>query len=235
MFVAKYSWDGLHLWSQSVHGWYYGSEGYSVSTDSGGNVLVGGTLSSSAGGNDAPAVLKFGAAEGQRLWTRVFAGSRGSVDHLAMLPDGGMGFDIRFHSGQFAFAGTTYVYSGEPGTETFDHVLAVLGPNGVDRVARALPGMSLDDLTVDEQGSFRAALRGLTVDLGAGPVGPLAVARLTPSLGVQWYRSFDPNLERLYLDGSNATGAFQLPVLHEGRWLATPNRSWDLLHFRLGP
>jgi hypothetical protein len=233
LFLVKLAWDGSHLWSTSIPSHALSSAGYSLGTDSGGNILLGATLSSPAIGYERPAVMKL-SPNGSVLWTRALAGSylRGFAGSVAVLPDGAVGFRARF-TGQLTFAGGSYQ---NPDYDVTADVLAVLGPDGTERVARDLPEMRLEDLTVDAQGGFRAALRGgVAVDLGAGAVGPLAVARFTPSLGVTWYRSFDPNLERLMLDGANVVGAFQRPVLHEGRWLASPNQTWDLLLFQLGP
>ncbi|HLL84952.1 MAG TPA: DNRLRE domain-containing protein, partial [Longimicrobium sp.] len=233
MFVLKLAWDGVHLWSQSMPGRYLGAVGHSLGTDSNGDVLVGAALPTT--GIEQPTVLKL-SPRGAVLWTRSLQGARGGAGKIAVLPDGSAGFRVRFE-GQFTFAGSTYSNTesfGEP-----DDVLAVVGPDGSERASRGLPGMILEDLTADAQGGLRAVLRldssDFAVDLGAGPVGSPAVARFTPSLGVQWYRSFDPNMERLFVDGANVVGAFRLPVLHEGRWLASPNQSWDTLLFQLGP
>ena len=183
MFIAKYSWEGNHLWSQVYTGGYGGTLGRALATDTAGNILLGAEVSRSqtdfvlgATERETPVVAKF-SPEGSLLWSRALNGARGSVNAVAALPGDAVAFSGHFKK-TFTFAGQTVASSQAEewdGGNT-DVMLGVLEASGTDRWARRYGGDGNDGvrtMKVDAQGHFRVAgSHGPPVDLGGGPIGP---------------------------------------------------------------
>ncbi|HEY0095230.1 MAG TPA: DNRLRE domain-containing protein, partial [Archangium sp.] len=85
-FVAKFSWNGQHLWSRAFEAGGFAMPGWvrAVATDSAGNVLVGGHVNSNANlgdgqtGTRAPFIAKY-TPSGAFVWKRLFTGAYGEV------------------------------------------------------------------------------------------------------------------------------------------------------------
>ncbi|WP_228558613.1 DNRLRE domain-containing protein [Myxococcus sp. AB056] len=175
MFLAKFSWEGTHLWSHAfAAGNDWDTLGLAVATDSQGHILVGGTTS---GVNDlgsstwmTPFIARF-LPTGERHWVRRLEGARGNITGVAAMPDGAVAFrgDVR---GTFTFAGTSLTNPNEDP----DMVLGVLESSSTDRWARLYGGVHGEyggDLVVDAQGNLvTSGVFSYETDLGGGTLNP---------------------------------------------------------------
>lgn len=188
-FVAKFSWEGQHLWSRAFHSaegeWdptVPSNRGSAVSTDAAGNVLVGGSASAWTDlgdgplGEPGPFIAKY-SPTGQLLWKRLFRGAYGEV--MGVKPQGAdrLAFSGNF-GGFFTFAGRWYV-GGNPAyvqeTPNTNGFLGALTGSGADVWLRSVgTGYTLwfDKLAVGGDGSFTLSGEGEGVfDPGGGPMG----------------------------------------------------------------
>ncbi|MCP3139232.1 CBM96 family carbohydrate-binding protein [Pyxidicoccus xibeiensis] len=226
LFIAKYSWEGNHLWSKAYDAGSYGTWGESLATDSAGNVLLGGYASSTSGGapvlgatsRETPVIAKF-SPDGTLLWNRALNGARGTVVGVAALPGDAVAFAGRFNR-TFTFAGQTLASSqaNEPDGGNTDVMLGVLEAVGTDRWARRHGDDNTESVTrmvVDAQGNFRLA--GTHVDpvnLGGGTIGAprgtsahVFVASYGPDGVHQWSRSVGPSFSWQPLLGVTPDGS----------------------------
>ncbi|MFP2904121.1 DNRLRE domain-containing protein [Pyxidicoccus sp. 3LFB2] len=254
LFLAKFSWEGNHLWSRAYPAGYEPTVGDALATDSAGNVLLGGAVSrpdTNTSGRSSPFVAKF-SPSGSELWFRTLNGAVGSVTGVAALPGDAVGFAGHF-GGAFTFAGQTVDNSdGEqvPHWETEDIMMGVLEASGADRWARARGtenvGEYVRELEVDGQGSFTllGSINGVT-DLGGGELGTTLsdyrqfVARYMADGAYRWARTLDPDLDAQLLSvgsggmvfvGGSFTGAVEIETFQFG-----PSRQQDVVLLKLSP
>ncbi|SEM42522.1 hypothetical protein SAMN05444354_116147 [Stigmatella aurantiaca] len=253
MFLAKFSWEGEHLWSLAVPAGTNSSEsrGWDVATGADGRIFAGGEAGAGRLGatqGRTPFVAAY-SPEGTLLWSRALNGPVGYVGSLAPMPGGGVAFAGRFE-GTFSFAGSTL--TSQHGTEPWpgiDGMLGVLSPAGGDLWAKGLGDTGFedsDDLASDPSGNLSVLVHtNGPVDLGGGELGhPVqntsAVARFTSSGAHRWSRLLDQRIEAPALDvsadGSTVLGGqFRYPVIVDGVSHA-PADGWpDLLFLKFGP
>ncbi|NMO23367.1 DNRLRE domain-containing protein [Pyxidicoccus fallax] len=253
LFLAKFSWEGEHLWSRAVPVGTNGGAtwGWSVATSADGRIFVGGEAGAGRLGatqSRTPFVAAYG-PEGTPLWSRAFNGSVGYVGSLAPVPGGGVAFAGQFE-GSFSFAGTTI--TSLHGTEPWpgvDGMLGVLSPTGGDTWAKGLGDAGYETasgLASDPSGNLSVVLRtNGPVDLGGGVLGhptqnTHAVARFTASGAHRWSRVMDSRIETLGVlaapDGSTvAAGEFRYPITVDGTSHAPADHETDLLFLKFGP
>ncbi|MFP2927891.1 DNRLRE domain-containing protein [Pyxidicoccus sp. 3LG] len=260
MFIAKYTWDGLHLWSRAYEAGSHGAMGAALATDSAGNVLLGGYASGNyngppvlgATGRENPVIAKFSPA-GELLWNRTLTGAMGTVVGVAALPGDAVAFSGRF-SKSFTFAGQTLESSEaneEPDGGNTDLMLGVVEAGGTDRWARRHGDDATENVTrmvLDAQGGFRLAGHHTSpVDLGGGPIGAslapglqVFVASYGPDGSHRWSRSMGQNLRyELSLgvtpDGSTLFGSTLSGTTHVGSAEYGPSDGADLFLLKLAP
>ncbi|MFP2931274.1 DNRLRE domain-containing protein [Pyxidicoccus sp. 3LG] len=145
MFLAKYSWEGEHLWSLAVpagtsNPWSDGTVSQDVLTNGSGQIFVAGHAGTGrlgATGDQTPFVASY-SPEGTQLWARALNGADGTVESLALLPSGSVAFGGYF-SGSFTFAGATVAALPDSGgLPARDGLLGVLSASGSDAWARRL-------------------------------------------------------------------------------------------------
>jgi hypothetical protein len=173
-FLAKFDFDGNHLWSRVMHGHITESaELQSVSTDANGRIFVGGlsTLSSDFGdgqtGVRGPVVAAY-EPSGALVWRRVFTGASGLVNRVRASGANRVAFSAELGL-EFFFGSDRFVVSEEfQQTKPF---LGVLGNSGgEDAWIRAMEG-PVASLSADG-GSITAAGFGTRAfDLGGGGIG----------------------------------------------------------------
>ncbi|MFP2906016.1 DNRLRE domain-containing protein [Pyxidicoccus sp. 3LFB2] len=209
MFLAKFSWEGTHLWSHAfAAGNDWDTLGQALATDSQGHVLVGGVTS---GVNDlgsaswqTPFVARF-LPTGERLWVRRLDGARGAITGVAAMPGGAVAFTGRVR-GTFTFAGTSL--SNE--TEDPDMVLGVLEASSTDRWGRlygSVHGEYSGRLVADAQGNLvTSGGFGHETDLGGGILNPSEageessyVVSYGPDGSHRWSRAMGDGLEKTML------------------------------------
>ncbi|RYZ42165.1 MAG: DNRLRE domain-containing protein [Myxococcaceae bacterium] len=258
LFIAKYSWEGLHLWSRAYEGGIWGAQGQGLATDSAGNVLLSGSASVKSGGipvlgatgRENPFVAKFSPG-GTLLWSRALQGAMGRVMGVAALPGDAVAFAGSF-SKRFTFAGQTWASSqadewdgGSP-----DVMLGVLEASGTDRWARKYGDdatESVSRVAVDAQGRIllAGASRG-AVDLGGGSIGPTRgnelqtfVASYGPEGAHRWSRTVGPDLHGPLLavtpDGSPYFGGTLRGTTYVGPTAYGPSQGSDLFLLKLSP
>ncbi|SET82166.1 hypothetical protein SAMN05443572_103373 [Myxococcus fulvus] len=183
MFLAKFSWEGTHLWSRAfAAGADWDTLGLSVATDSQGRVLVGGTTSGTNElGSEAwktPFIARF-LSTGESDWVRRLEGALGNITGVAVLPGDAVAFsgDVR---GTFTFAGTSL---SNP-TENSDGVLGVLESSSADRWGRLYGGIFAErvaGLFVDAQGNLMTGgVFDYETDLGGGTLNPYQASEGSP-------------------------------------------------------
>ncbi|MBL0694765.1 DNRLRE domain-containing protein [Comamonas sp. JC664] len=183
MFLAKFSWEGTHLWSHAFAAGEDGStQGHAVATDSQGHVLVGGNTSgTNALGTAAPQtpfIARF-LPTGELQWARRLDGVWGNIMGVAPMPDDAVAFSGHVR-GTFTFAGTPLTSMGE----SPDMVLGVLETTSADRWGRLYGGIDGEynrGLVVDAQGNL--VTKGFfnhATDLGAGTLNPYQAGEVNP-------------------------------------------------------
>lgn len=204
MFLAKFSWEGTHLWSHAfAAGDDWDTIGQAVATDSQGNILVGGTTS---GVNDlgsaswmTPFIARF-LPTGERHWVRRLDGARGDITGVAAMPGGAVAFSGHVR-GTFTFAGMAL---SNP-TEDPDMVLGVLESSSTDRWGRLYGGVHGEygaRLVADAQGNLvTSGVFGYETDLGGGTLNPAEagedstyVASYGPDGSHRWSRAVGDGL-----------------------------------------
>jgi hypothetical protein len=189
-FVAKFSWEGHHLWSRAFQsgnepafaGFIYGG---TVAADEEGNVLVGGSASASTDLGDgrlrhrAPFLAKY-SPTGSLLWKRVFKGAYGEVAEVKPQGSGSIVFVGNFGDA-FHFAGKRYVggdpkasYPEVPNTNGFLGAMTALGEDVWMTSVGTGTGFTLwfNELAVSEDGALTVSGQGEGVfDLGGGSLG----------------------------------------------------------------
>lgn len=247
LFIAKFSWEGNHLWSHALEAGSSPTAGRALATDSAGNVLLGGVVSRPnplATGPEDPLIAKF-SPTGNLLWTRVLHGAIGEVRGVAVLPGDAVAFGGHF-SRSFTFAGQTLTgseadeYEGNP-----DLMLGVLESSGADRQARRYGDTPVDYLTrlvADPRGNL--VVMGWTSGgsgVGGGPIGsPVGgngfVASYTATGAHRWSRALDvASVLGVTPDGSTLVGgSFSGTVQVEGTQYG-PARNRDVLMLKLLP
>ncbi|MBE4753228.1 DNRLRE domain-containing protein [Corallococcus sp. ZKHCc1 1396] len=258
MFIAKYSWEGVHLWSRAYEGGLWGAQGEGLATDSAGNVLLAGYASRNADGSpvlgathrENPLVAKFSPA-GTLLWSRALNGAQGRMVGVAALPGDAVAFAGNF-TRRFTFAGQTLesTQADEWDGGNADVMLGALEASGTDRWARkhgADAAESVSKVAVDAQGRFKlAGISGGAVDLGGGLIGPTRgndpqsfVASYGPDGAHQWSRIVGTNhsdpLVAVTPDGTTLFGGTLRGITHVGPTPFGPSRGADLLLLKLAP
>ncbi|WP_375754302.1 DNRLRE domain-containing protein [Corallococcus exercitus] len=158
LYLVKFAADGSHAWSRT----FAASDALpqlEVAADSAGSLYLsgsapGGTELAPSGSGPTPFVARL-TAEGERVWTRAWAGANGAT--VAVVPYGGDVFFSGTFTGAFTFAGTTYTqvptdYSGSPD----DLFLGRLTGEGTDvwlRHVGSPHGDSAHGLTVTRTGT----------------------------------------------------------------------------------
>ncbi|WP_375760099.1 DNRLRE domain-containing protein [Corallococcus exercitus] len=177
LFVARFSWEGNHLWSRVHAAGSTGSEGQAVATDSTGAVLLAGVASPHSTntvlgvqGPRTPFVAKY-SATGTPLWSRALNGSLGSMRGVVSRPGDAVAFAADFR-GTFSFAGHSY---SEDTSGLSEMILGALSASGSDQWGRQLGGADSDrpySLAVDSQGRLTMqGYLGSQADLGGGLIG----------------------------------------------------------------
>ncbi|WNG20262.1 DNRLRE domain-containing protein [Cystobacter fuscus] len=260
MFIAKFSWEGEHLWSRAYSGGNSGAEGQSLATDSAGNVLLGGYVSLSnveedvlgATGPRNPLIARF-SPEGVLQWARVLHGASGRVTGVAALPGDAVAFGGDFIK-SFTFGGQTVSSAGagefDGGEE--DVLLGVLEASGADRWARrygTLTGEYVRRMVVDAWGNLQVVgvFRGRS-DVGGGTIGAnwqLAhgfVASYGPNGAHRWSRALAPDLDTLdpvllavTPEGATLVGGTYLGTVQVESTRYGPSVGQDLLLLKLAP
>jgi hypothetical protein len=254
LFVAKFSWEGHHVFSRAYEAGANPTVGQAVATDSQGNVLLGGSVSSpnpKADGRENPFIAKL-SPTGDELWFRALHGAVGQVMGVAALPGDAVAFAGHF-GGDFTFAGQPVNNTEDelPHWDPPDLMMGVLEANGTDRWARArgvgdYTSEYLRKLTVDAQGNLTLlGIASAPTDLGGGFIGPswLAerpfLARYTADGAYRWARTLDPELGNLQLaplpGGATLFGAsFNRRVTVEGQQFL-PAGGTDILLLKFAP
>ncbi|WP_164015379.1 DUF7594 domain-containing protein [Pyxidicoccus trucidator] len=256
MFLAKYSWEGEHLWSLAVpagtsNPWSDSTLGEDVVANADGRIFVtglAGTGRLGATSYSTPFVAAY-SPEGTLLWSRALNGARTSQMSLALMPGGHVAFGGSFH-GTFTFAGSTVSSApGAPGYAPMDGYLGVLTSSGGDTWARRY-GSTVDDffsdIATDSAGNISAL--GMTygsVDLGGSLMGNpggsnTLVARFSSTGTHRWSRVIDSSLYVISV-GATPDGATLLPgafidlvSLRDRAYLPQDGRA-DLLFLRFAP
>ncbi|AKQ63483.1 hypothetical protein A176_000395 [Myxococcus hansupus] len=183
MFLAKFSWEGTHLWSHAFAAGAEGNtQGQALSTDSLGNILVGGTTSGTNPLGSAPSQTPFIARflpTGERHWVRRLDGARGAIMGVAAMPGDAVAFSGHVRN-TFTFAGAPLTSPGHwP-----DMVLGVLESSSTDRWARLYGGVEGEygrGLVVDAQGNLvTMGLFNDMTDLGGGILNPYRAGEVNP-------------------------------------------------------
>jgi hypothetical protein len=261
-FVAKFSWDGHHLWSRAFEAGAYTLPGWvrAVATDPAGNVLVGGHVNSNAdlgdgrSGTRAPFIAKYDAS-GAFVWKRLFLGAYGEVVGVQPLGTSGVAFSANLGA-SFTFGGLPYT-GGHPedpgGPDNVSGFTGTLSATGEDAWIRNLGLVSLRELVTDGSSTLTVTGYGYDYDLGGGDVSapgsfgptPFVVRYSASGGGHLWSRSFDrdflggdywPTLHLAPQPGGSVVvgGDFTSPVGQDGRTYTTRGAS-DLLYFQLKP
>ncbi|WP_158502053.1 DNRLRE domain-containing protein [Vitiosangium sp. GDMCC 1.1324] len=256
-FLAKFSWEGRHLWSKAFQG--RDSEVMALSTDGAGNILVGGAVGRNADlgdglpGEAGPFIAKY-TPSGALQWKRLFRGADGDVVGVQPLGTSSVAFVANLGR-TFTFRGQTYT-GGDPSVPPFPENVSgftgTLSTSGGDGWLRALGLTTTHGLVTGSGGTFTITGRGSAFDLGGGVLGTGVsgrwrpyVARYSSSGGPLWSRAFDKNLEgesygqKLFLapqpgDAVVLGGDFTEPVLLDSSTHLSRGAS-DLLYFQLKP
>jgi len=255
-FLARFSWDGRHLWSRGFTTDREGRTSFmsTVATDAAGNILLGGPASPGAdlGGGplstDGAFFAKY-TPTGSLLWVRIFSGS-----HLANRAVSVRAVDAStvafaaYLGGTFTFGGNTYTGGDPESPDSSSVFVGTLSATGTDGWLRSLGRIAVNPpLATGPGGTITLSGQASNVfDLGGGTLGHERLILLSPfvarysSLGSHlWSRVFDPNLILPFLgqqpDGAVVVGAISMgPVDLEGR-LFTPSGPSDLFYLQLRP
>lgn len=189
-FVAKFSWEGQHVWSKAFQSgddddFDEQPQGHGVAADAAGNVLVVGAagawtnLGDGPLGQRAPFIAKY-SPSGSLLWKRVLHGAYGAVKDIKPQGTNRIVF-IGNLGGAFTFGGSPYFggdpndrYPYPPNTNGF---VGALTDTGADVWLRSIgtgTGFTLDfrNLAVSEDGSLTVSGWGQEVfDVGGGRFG----------------------------------------------------------------
>ncbi|RKH72588.1 DNRLRE domain-containing protein [Corallococcus aberystwythensis] len=259
LFIAKYSWEGNHLWSKAYEGGIGPTTGEALATDSTGHVLLGAQASPKSNGvsalgatnRETPVVARF-SPEGTLLWRRPLNGAMGTVTGVAAAPGDAVAFAGQFKK-TFVFAGQTVAssHAGEWDGGNVDVMLGVLESAGTDRWARRYGngiGEWVSAMRVDAQGNFRlAGFAEGPVDLGGGVFGPqyeagsqTFVAAYAANGAHRWSRSVAPDLYGTPLlgvlpDGTTYFGGTLDGTTFVGPTPVGPSQGADLLLLKLTP
>ncbi|WP_235685336.1 hypothetical protein [Corallococcus silvisoli] len=228
MFLARFSWEGTHLWSKAFPGLAGGNtQGFRVVTDSVGNVVAGGVASGDSTTGEVvlgamyagvPFIAKF-SPEGAPLWARALNEPDGRVNGLAILPGDAVAFSGSFRP-WFDFGGQwiySYTWENDPYREIPDVMLGVIEPGGADRWARAIGSENHEHavrMVADSQG--RIVILGDFAggsDVGGGFIssqGNGFVASYDPGSGAhRWSRALPLGMEPALL-GVTSTGGVRV-------------------------
>jgi hypothetical protein len=255
-FIAKFSWDGGHLWSRSFETElpYEATTANTVATDAGGNILVGGLASAGTNlgagpvGATGPFIAKY-TPTGSLLWARVFSGTLlgSQVASVRAGPTGTVAFTANL-GGTFTFAGGTYT-AGDPSDPLYQEggFLGTLSAAGSDGWIRSLGRIRMGELVVDSGGALTATgTASHSLDLGGGSLGlepmsdwaPFAM-RYSGSGSHLWSRTFDPDLALYQLalqpDGAVLLGGTSHEQVELDTRTFTPRGDSDLFYLQLRP
>ncbi|MFY0577811.1 DUF7594 domain-containing protein [Cystobacter fuscus] len=253
MFLARFSWEGEHLWSRAWDAGSLGTEGHALATDSAGNVLLGGVASPDfttgdselgATGARTPFIASFSPADGQLRWSRPLQGASGLVKGLVVLARDAVAFTGQF-SGAFTFNEQTVASSASS-----DLMLGILEARGVDRWARRYGGVEASEyprrLATDAAGNLVVmGVASGVADLGGGAISPSwydvhgFVASYGPTGEHRWSRSLNSWMEPSLL-GVRPSGETLVGGPFDGRMTFagttyTPVGKSDSLWLRLAP
>lgn len=262
-FVAKFTPEGQHVWSRALTA--YPSEPialvHTVSTDTAGNVLLGGRMNKLADlgdgpqGRPAPFIAKY-TAGGALLWKRLFPDVLGEVVGLQPLGASAVAFSANF-GGDFLFATHLY-HGGTPGEEGSARSVSgftgtLNGTTGEDGWLRTQGTTHVGSLVVGSDGTLTVSGYGAAYDLGGGTLGTPQTGQLTAyaahysaSGGHLWSRLFDSSLrtednpEPRPLIAAQPAGAlllgtdFALPFSLDSTTYTT-HGGYDLFFFQLKP
>jgi hypothetical protein len=146
IFLASFTPGGVHRWSKSFGG-TSSDYGYSVATDSNGNVYLGGYFYSSIdfgggaltsyGSNDG--FLASFTSAGAHRWSKGFGGTSGDYVNAVATDASGNSYVTGYYYTSIAFGSTTLTSNG-----SYDVFLASYTPAGVLRWAKGFGGSSSD-------------------------------------------------------------------------------------------
>ncbi|WP_224243227.1 CBM96 family carbohydrate-binding protein [Hyalangium gracile] len=189
-FVARFSWDGRHVWSRAFQSGQDDSsderpQGHGVAADAAGNVLVAGAagawtnLGDGPLGLRAPFIAKY-SPSGSLLWKRALHGAYGAVRDIQPQGTNRIAFTGNL-GGTFTFAGGTYLggnpYDSYPYPPNTNGFIGTLTASGADVWLRSLgtgTGFILDfqRLAVSEDGGLTVSGSGQEVfEVGGGHFG----------------------------------------------------------------
>jgi hypothetical protein len=208
MFLARFSWEGHHLWSRDFPRDSGDSEGAALATDASGNVFLGGALgvNSDLGGGRlgnttafAPFVAKYSPG-GALLWQRHWSGyshptgtgTAGMVESLAVDSATGEVALAGVMYGSFTWSGGTFRLRSEVNNNL---ILGVLSPGGGDRWFKHLEHVWLPRLDAEAGRLVLSATQDKATDLGGGMLHPPVnshsfVAKYTLGGTFGWARVF---------------------------------------------
>ena len=252
LFVARFSWEGQHLWSRAHAAGSTGSEGQALATDSTGAVLLAGVASPHSSnavlgvqGPRTPFVAKY-SPTGALLWSRALNGGWGTMRGVVARPGDAVAFTADF-GGTFSFAGRTYS-AGLDAPGRTDVMLGALSAPGSDQWGRQLGADDGDvpyALAVDAQGRLTlGGFLGSQADLGGGPIGHPThltqfVARYTGDGAHLWSRGLDYRLSpSMAVNGAGETLIANLlePAAQvDGTVYTSVGQRSDLLLLKLAP
>jgi hypothetical protein len=246
-FLAKFSWEGHHVWSRafqsgdepSFSGLIYGG---TVAADAQGNVLVGGSASASTDLGDgrvrhrAPFLAKY-SATGTLLWQRIFKGAYGEVADVKPQGSGTVVFMGNFGDA-FHFAGQRYVggdpeasYPEVPNTNGFLGAMSASGEDAWMRPVGAGTGFSLwfNEVAVSEDGSLTVSGQGEGVfNLGGGTLG--FSLGFSPWFSTQrgFVARYSPNGQHQWSRVLDHDRDFKLALQPDGGVLLGSSLAWEL-------
>jgi hypothetical protein len=254
-FLAKFSWDGRHLWSRGFTTDREGSASVmrTAATDAAGNILVGGLASVGSDLGRGPlstagAFIAKYTPTGSLLWVRIFSGSYFANRPVSVRPLDASTVAFAAHlGGTFTFGGNTYTGGDPESPDSSSAFLGTLSATGADGWLRSLGRIIVNPLATGLGGTITLSGQAShAFDLGGGTLGherltllsPF-VARYSSSGSHLWSRVFDPDLFLPFLgqqpDGAVVVGGTSNgPVDLEGR-LFTPSGPSDLFYLQLRP
>jgi hypothetical protein len=236
-FVAKFSWEGKHLWSAALQSGVFDTPEKtprirSVTTDPEGNVLLGGSsgawmnLGDGVVGVQAPFVAKYNAT-GRVLWKRLFRGAYGDVMALQAQGTNQVAFAGNF-GGSFSFGGIRHLGGdprwGPPAVPNTNGFVGLLSETGTDVWLTSVgtgsgATLTFEELRMGEDRTLTVSGWGLgEFDLGGGA--------MDGSVGTPF-----PQAARPFVAHYSAEGRFQWSrtLAHDRLFLMAPQPSGGLV------
>ena len=201
IFVAKFDASGAHLWSKRF-GSSAAEQGYGITVDASGNVIIIGTFQNSvnfgggflvsAGFSDMY-LAKFD-ANGTHLWSKRFGSTSQDIGRVAATDASGNVIMIGYYANTVDFGGGPLASAGGG-----DVIVAKYDASGAHQWSKRFGGVAGDagdDVAVDASGNIVVTgFFGDTVDFGGGPLASaggidIFLAKYDASGAHQWSQRF---------------------------------------------